>query len=94
VLLAHPLSVAESMPVNEGATLPEKPHEFRYANYFEIGFNRHEVIIDCGQYYPGDAAPLIHTRLITTPVYAERLLDLLQDSLQKRKLEYDEPHQQ
>lgn len=94
MLFSASAPVAESMPVNEGATPPDKPHEFRYVNYFEIGFNRHEIIIDCGQYYPGDAAPLIHTRLITTPVYAERLLDLLQDTLQKRKLEYDDPHRQ
>jgi hypothetical protein len=67
-----------------------RPRESRYANYFEIGFNPHEVIIDCGQYYAGDAKPLIHTRLITSPAYAQSLLELLRETLYQRTLALDD----
>jgi len=56
-----------------------------YTNYFEIGFNAHEVILNCGQFYAGDEKPFIHTRLLTSPAYAEALLELLRDTLDQRK---------
>ena len=55
--------------------------EGRYANYFQIGQNAIEFIIEFGQMYESEASPLIHTRIITTPGYVKELLDLLQKSL-------------
>ncbi len=53
----------------------------RYANYFKVGHNAFEFLFDFGQIYPqGRPAPL-HTRIITTPVYAKTLLGLLQESI-------------
>jgi hypothetical protein len=53
----------------------------RYANYFKVGHNAFEFLFDFGQIYAqGRCAPL-HTRIITTPVYAKTLLGLLQESV-------------
>lgn len=56
--------------------------EIRYTNYFQIGHNSAEVIIEFGWFYVGDdAAPTIHTRIATIPVYAKALLHTLQDAI-------------
>jgi hypothetical protein len=59
--------------------------EARYANYFEVGDNAFELIIEFGQLYADEAAPLRHTRIITSPVYARDLLHLLAEALQKHE---------
>ena len=69
----------------------KKPVEARYSNYFEIGFNSHEIVIDCGQYYDGDPEPRILNRIITSPAYAQSLLELLQKTLQEHKFQYESP---
>jgi hypothetical protein len=58
----------------------------RYANYFEVGHNAFEFLLDFGQHYPEDAtgsrgAARLHTRIVTGPVYAKALLELLRDSI-------------
>jgi len=55
--------------------------EARYANYFQIGQNAVEFIIEFGQFYPDEATPLLHTRIVTSPVYAKTLIALLQKAL-------------
>jgi Protein of unknown function (DUF3467) len=55
--------------------------EGRYANYFEVGYNAFEFLLDFGQHYPGKACP--HTRIITTPSYARVLLETLKESIEK-----------
>jgi uncharacterized protein DUF3467 len=55
----------------------------KYANYFQIGENALEFVIEFGQLYADEPAPLIHTRIITSPGYAVQLLALLEDALQK-----------
>lgn len=53
----------------------------RYANYFTVGHNAFEFLFDFGQIHTqGRQAPL-HTRIITTPVYAKTFLALLQESI-------------
>ena len=59
--------------------------EGRYANYFKIGYNAFELIIDCGQCYPENDEPQVHTRLITTPSYGKALLKTLSECID----EYD-----
>lgn len=57
----------------------------RYANYFKVGHNAFEFVFDFGQIYTqGRPAPL-HTRIITTPVYAKSLLGLLQESIDQHE---------
>lgn len=57
-----------------------------YANYFEVGHNAFEFVIDFGQFYPqthqDNVRTRIHTRIIATPVYAKALLKTLGESLE------------
>lgn len=55
--------------------------EGRYANYFEVGSNHFELVIDCGQFYAGCSAPIMHTRIITSPAYAHGLIESLTEAL-------------
>jgi hypothetical protein len=55
--------------------------EAKYANYFQIGQNAVEFVLEFGQLYGDETAPLLHTRIITSPSYAKNLLTLLQHAL-------------
>jgi hypothetical protein len=56
--------------------------EGRYANFFRVGHNAYEFIIDFGQVYENDARPeKIHSRIVTSPAYARGLLKTLQDAI-------------
>jgi len=56
-----------------------------YANYFVIGYNAFEIVIDFGQCYSEDGAARFHTRIITSPSYATALLETLQKSLEQHE---------
>jgi hypothetical protein len=53
----------------------------RYANGFTVGHNAFEFLLDFYQTYAEDKPALLHTRIITAPVYAKGLLALLQKSI-------------
>jgi len=55
--------------------------EGRYANYFEVGYNAFEFIFDFGQFYAAGEQPKIHTRIVTSPVYAKAFLETLGNTL-------------
>jgi len=58
--------------------------EGKYANYFKIGYNPVEFVIDFAQFYQnGQTGERVHTRIITSPLYAKRLLALLGQSLEQ-----------
>lgn len=53
-----------------------------YANYFEIGHTSFEFVLDFGQQYgrtPGEC----HTRIVTSPIYAQALFETLRESLEQ-----------
>jgi hypothetical protein len=56
------------------------PSEARYANYFQIGHNAFEFLLDFGQSYAG-IAPVSHTRIISGPAYAKELSTMLMKSI-------------
>lgn len=62
-----------------------------YVNYFELGQNPFEFLIDLGQYYPsgqeGVGSIGIHTRLVLTPSYAKMLSELLVRSVLEHERE-------
>jgi hypothetical protein len=62
--------------------------EGRYANYFKVGYNAFEFVLDFGQYYAGDEAAQLHTRIVTGPSYAKALLEFLQDCIDKYELDF------
>ena len=57
--------------------------EGRYANYFEIGHNACEFIVDFGQSYfeEPESRTTMHSRIIISPFYAGMLLDVLQKAV-------------
>ena len=59
-----------------GSAVPEA----RYANYFEIGHNAFEFLLDFGQAY-GEVSPMLHTRIISGPAYAKVLSGMLAESI-------------
>jgi hypothetical protein len=64
------------------------PLEGRYVNYFKIGYNAFELIIDCGQCYSENQEPQVHTRIVMSPAYGKALLKTLRESLD----EYEKAH--
>jgi hypothetical protein len=52
----------------------------RYANYFAVGFNEFEFVLDFGQSYSAQDSRL-HTRIVTSPAYAKELLEVLSDAV-------------
>ena len=53
-----------------------EPARFRYANFFNIGHDHFEVVLDCGQFIEGAEKPQMHTRILMSPVYVTSLLNL------------------
>jgi len=53
----------------------------KYANYFDVGVNVNELVIDFGQCYGHGDMPSVHTRIVTTPAYGRELLALLARSM-------------
>jgi hypothetical protein len=62
--------------------------EGKYTNYFQIGQNAIEVIVEFGQLYSDEPFPLLHTRIITSPSYARDLLKLLAEALAQYESHY------
>jgi len=67
------------------------PPEGRYANYFKVGYNAFELIIDFGQCYAENEEPQLHTRIITNPRYGWDFLNTLRDSLDQCEKTYGRP---
>lgn len=59
--------------------------EGRYANYFKVGHNAFEFVIDFGQYYPGTKDAELYTRIVTSPFYAKDLLRILDDAIRQHE---------
>lgn len=52
-----------------------------YANYFRVGHNAFEFVLDFGQCYPPGDDDRFHSRVITTPAYAKAFSETLRDSI-------------
>ncbi len=57
--------------------------EGRYANFFQVGHNEFEFLIEFGQQDRG-----IHTRIYVSPQYARVLSDLLLETLGQHDIEF------
>lgn len=57
--------------------------EGRYANYFKVGHNAFEFVLDFGQLFPESTGSQLHTRIITSPIYAKTLLETLRESIEQ-----------
>ena len=71
-------------------TLDQSDATGRYSNFFKIGYNAFEFLLDFGQAYAGDDSNHVHTRIIITPPYAKALAELLNGSLTHYQASYGE----
>lgn len=62
--------------------------EGKYANYFQVGHNAFEFVIDFGQFYVGSAQAQLHTRIVTSPVYVKALCETLRESVDQYERNY------
>jgi Protein of unknown function (DUF3467) len=53
-----------------------------YSNYFEVGHNAFEFVIEFGDTY-ANARRSCHTRIVMNPIYATALLDVLQRAIRR-----------
>jgi hypothetical protein len=76
--------------VDEDAQVKQPgPVEAKYSNFFEIGINALEFIIDFGQAFEGASEkPMVHTRIVTNPVHAQVLEALLNKVLAEYERKY------
>jgi hypothetical protein len=80
-LPAEPAHLMSELPIDKAVP------EGRYANYFKIGFNAYEFVIDFGQEYPPDAERT-YMRVVTSPSMARNLVDTLERSLRDYELKF------
>jgi len=63
-----------------------------YVNYFEVGHNPFEFLLDLGQFHPGaiesEGRVSIHTRIALAPPYAKMFSDLLTRAVQEHESEH------
>jgi hypothetical protein len=67
-------SASSAPPATGGAV-------YEYANYFEAGFSREEILLRFAQAYDGQGELIDRIRIVMTPTYARALLQLLQSTL-------------
>ena len=48
-----------------------------------MGYNQSEFVLDFGQLYVDSEEEVLHTRIITSPIYVSIFLDILQESIRK-----------
>ncbi len=65
---------------------------YEYANYFEAGFSREEILLRFAQAYEGEKELVDHIRIVMTPTYARALLQLLQSTLARFEAMHAENH--
>jgi hypothetical protein len=64
----------------------KEPLEGKFANFFRVGHNVYEFVIEFGQVYQAEEEPRMHTRIVTSPAYAHELVEILQRALREYEL--------
>lgn len=59
----------------------------RYTNYFEVGHNPYEFLIDFGQFQPEVEGVILHTRIAVGPTHAKLLSQMLLSAVRKHESE-------
>ena len=75
------------MPSEKQTPVACRPALARYANYFEIGHNPFEFLIDFGQFQPESASVMLHTRIVFGPAHAKLLEHMLGEAVQRYESE-------
>lgn len=64
--------------------------EGRYANYFKVGHNAFEFVLDFGQSFAENQESKLHTRIVTSPIYAKAFLETLQESIEEYEKKFED----
>jgi len=72
---------------DQGPTRTRAP-DGRYVNFFDVGHNALEFLLDFGQFHPEDSEVRLHTRIVTGPVYAKLLASMLQRSIERYEADH------
>lgn len=60
----------------------------RYSNYFEVGHNAYEFLIDFGQFQPEVEGVVLHTRIAVGPTHAKLLAATLGKAVAQHEAEH------
>ena len=63
--------------------------EGKYANYFEVGHNAFEFVIDFGQHYAENEEAELCIRIRTSPAYAIAFQKILNESIEQYEKKYE-----
>jgi hypothetical protein len=74
--------------MSQPKSIRQRPRDARYANYFELLYNKAEFILDFSQLHLGDKHLRFHTRIVTAPAYAKALLAILSNSIEQYEAVY------
>jgi uncharacterized protein DUF3467 len=58
------------------------PLEARYANFFQVGYNAFEFVLEFAQANLPDK-PRYQTRIVTSPAYAKTFLAIIRESIKR-----------
>lgn len=67
--------------MGRGEAEDRAPLEGKFANFFRVGRNDYEIVIEFGQLYQGEDTPRMHSRIVTSPAYARALFETLRKAL-------------
>ena len=59
----------------------------RYSNYFEVGHNAYEFLIDFGQYQPELSEVVLHTRIVAGPTLTKLLHEMVNNAISQYESE-------
>lgn len=62
--------------------------EGKYTNCFAVGHGQCEFVIDFGQSYSEKEPPDFYTRIVTGPMYAKALFEMLKDAIETYEASY------
>jgi hypothetical protein len=96
---------SEGNQPGHGALMPDERHEGagstqgrgiegKYANFFQVGHNAFEFLLDFGQLYSDGTQEAFHTRIVTSPTYAKELLKVLGEAIEQYEQTFGSIEQQ
>jgi Protein of unknown function (DUF3467) len=59
-----------------------------YANFLSVGHNMSEVLLDFGQFFSTGAAPVYHTRIVTSPLHLRSFHELIGGAIARYEQEF------
>jgi hypothetical protein len=75
---------------DNGFNVPQAAPLAVYANFFNVGHNAFEFLLDFGQFQPDSNSERMHSRMVTGPVHAKLLLRILGEAVTRFEREHGE----